>query len=181
MYKREELMNGLVRRAKIFATRAHASIGQKRKYDGQDYIVHPEAVALIVATAGGRPEAVAAAWLHDVVEDTPVTQAEINARFGPDIGALVEMLTDVSRPEDGNREMRKALDRAHSARASAEGQTIKLADLLDNARSIIRHDQDFAVTFLREMRLLMPLLTKGDRGIHDTLDTVLSAWERSRS
>ncbi|GBQ92172.1 metal dependent phosphohydrolase [Asaia krungthepensis NRIC 0535] len=106
MHKGEELMNDLVRRARIFATRAHASIGQKRKYDGRDYIVHPEAVALIVATAGGRPEAVAAAWLHDVVDDTPVTQAEIDDHFGPDIGALVEMLTDVSRPEDGNRAMR---------------------------------------------------------------------------
>ncbi|GBR13257.1 HD domain-containing protein [Asaia spathodeae] len=173
-------MNGLVRRAKIFATRAHASIGQKRKYDGQDYIVHPEAVALIVATAGGRPEAVAAAWLHDVVEDTPVTQAEIDAVFGSDVGSLVEMLTDVSRPEDGNRETRKAIDRAHSARASAEGQTIKLADLLDNARSIVRHDKDFAVTFLREMKQLMPLLTKGDHRLHRELGDLLDAWEKSR-
>lgn len=173
-------MNGLVRRAKIFATRAHESIGQKRKYDGKDYIVHPEAVALIVATAGGRPEAVAAAWLHDVVEDTPVTLAEIESEFGPDVGSLVEMLTDISKPEDGNRTARKAIDRAHSARATAEGQTIKLADLLDNARSIIRHDKDFAVTFLREMKLLLPLLTKGDRGVHREVSRVLDEWERSR-
>ncbi|WP_025885783.1 HD domain-containing protein [Asaia prunellae] len=174
-------MDDLVCRARVFATRAHGAIGQKRKYDGQEYIVHPEAVASSVMNTGGRPEAVAAAWLHDVVEDTPVTLSEIEAEFGTEVASLVEMLTDVSCHEDGNRAARKAIDRAHSARASAEGQTIKLADLLDNARSIIRHDKGFARVFLREVKQLLPFLEKGDRKIRHELIGLLETWEKSRS
>jgi len=104
----------------------------------------------------------AAAWLHDVVEDTGVTIETIRAEFGVEVAELVGWLTDVSRPEHGNRAHRKALDRAHSAAAPAEAQTVKLADLISNTRSIIAHDVSFAKTYLEEKRLLLEVMTKGD-------------------
>lgn len=58
---------------------------------------------------------ICAALLNDVVEDTPVRLPKIVMRFGRAVAVLVEALTDVSKPEDGNREIRKAMDRAHSA------------------------------------------------------------------
>jgi (p)ppGpp synthase/HD superfamily hydrolase len=109
---------------------------------------------------------VAAAWLHDVVEDTGCTYTDIHMAFGADIAALVGWLTDVSQPQDGNRAHRKAMDRAHTAEAPAEAQTIKLADLISNSRSIVAHDPAFARTYLAEKRLLLAVMTRGDAGLH---------------
>ena len=157
----------IVRKAQVYAMAAHAAVGQKRKYTGEPYIVHPAEVASIVASVPGSTEdMVAAAWLHDVVEDTGVTLTDINLNFGADIAALVGWLTDVSKPEDGNRKTRKAIDREHTAQAPAEAQTIKLADLISNSKSIMQYDPDFAVTYLAEKKLLLEVLTKGDPGLH---------------
>lgn len=62
-------------------------------------------------------EMIAAAYLHDVVEDTPVSIHEIREEIGPEVSELVDWLTDVSKPEDGNRRVRKELDRQHLAKA----------------------------------------------------------------
>jgi (p)ppGpp synthase/HD superfamily hydrolase len=153
----------VVRKAQVYAMAAHAAVGQKRKYTFEPYIVHPAEVAKIVAgVPGATPDMVAAAWLHDVVEDTGCTFTDIHMGFGIDIATLVQWLTDVSKPEDGNRAARKAIDRAHSAQAPAEAQTIKLADLISNSRSIVQHDPEFAKVYLEEKRLLLEVMTKGD-------------------
>ena len=153
----------IVRKAQVYAMAAHAAVGQKRKYTGEPYIVHPAEVAKIVADVpGSTPEMVAAAWLHDVVEDTGCTFTDIHMNFGIDIATLVGWLTDVSKPEDGNRAVRKAIDREHSAAAPAEAQTVKLADLISNSRSIVQHDPAFAKTYLEEKRLMLEVMTKGD-------------------
>ncbi|WP_308721003.1 HD domain-containing protein [Komagataeibacter xylinus] len=159
-------MTDLISRADAFAATAHASIDQRRKYTGDPYIVHPRRVAQTVKETGARDEVIAAALLHDVVEDTPVTLEEIKAVFGEDVATLVEMVTDVSRPEDGNRRVRKAMDRDHLAQASAEGQTIKLADLIDNTASITRYDPGFARVYMREKAELLGILKKGDKRLH---------------
>lgn len=150
--------------ALVFATEAHGS--QLRKYTGEPYIVHPVAVARIVRTVPHTDAMIAAAYLHDVVEDTPVTVSDISARFGEDVAALVWWLTDVSSPGDGNRKARKALDRAHSAAAPAEAQTIKIADLIDNTRSIQRYDPDFWRVYRHEKIRLLDMLTRGDTSLH---------------
>jgi (p)ppGpp synthase/HD superfamily hydrolase len=152
----------MIVRARVFATAAHAAVGQVRKYTGEPYIVHPAEVAKIVTDAGGTEAMICAAWLHDTVEDTGVTIETIRAEFGAEVAELVGWLTDVSRPEHGNRAHRKALDRAHSAAAPAEAQTVKLADLIANTRSIIEHDVAFARTYLEEKRLMLEVMTKGD-------------------
>jgi len=153
----------VVERARIFATAAHSAVAQLRKYTMEPYIVHPREVADIVATVDHTPKMLAAAWLHDVVEDTGVTNEVIRAEFGDKIAELVGWLTDVSRPEQGNRATRKAIDRAHTAAAPAEAQTIKLADLISNTKSIVEHDEKFARTYLEEKRLLLEVMTRGDR------------------
>jgi (p)ppGpp synthase/HD superfamily hydrolase len=153
----------IIEKARVFATAAHASAAQLRKYTNEPYIVHPAEVAGIVdSIEGATAEMVAAAWLHDVVEDTGVTIEIIRAEFGEKVAELVGWLTDVSRPDHGNRAARKAIDRAHTAMASAEAQTIKLADLISNCTSIVEHDENFAKTYLEEKRLLLEVLTKGD-------------------
>ena len=85
------------------------------------------------------PEVQAAALLHDVVEDTPVSIKDIEDVFGPRVAALVGDLTDVSKPEDGNRAT-KGADRQHTAKASPDAKTVKLADLISNGKSIIKDD-----------------------------------------
>lgn len=152
----------VVERARVFATAAHAAVAQLRKYTMEPYIVHPAEVVSIVRSVPHTEAMLAAAWLHDTVEDTGVTLETIRAEFGDEVATLVGWLTDVSRPEQGNRATRKAIDRAHSAGAPAEAQTIKLADLISNTRSIMEHDEKFARTYLEEKRLLLEVMTKGD-------------------
>ena len=156
----------IVRKAQVYAMAAHAAVGQRRKYTGEPYIVHPAEVAKIVAgVPGATPDMVAAAWLHDVVEDTGCTFNDIHMGFGIDIATLVGWLTDVSKPEDGPRWYRKKLDREHTAQAPAEAQTIKLADLISNTKSIMAHDEKFAKVYLEEKRLLLDVMTRGDAGL----------------
>ena len=160
-------MTDLVTRARVFATAAHAAVGQLRKYTFEPYIVHPAEVAAIVESVDGTPEMVAAAWLHDTVEDTGVTIETIRAEFGDEVAELVGWLTDVSRPEQGNRAHRKAIDRAHTAASPARAQTVKFADLIANTRSIMQHDVEFARVYLAEKRELLEVMTKGDARLRE--------------
>lgn len=167
----------IVERARVFATAAHAAVGQVRKYTFEPYIVHPREVAEIVRDAGGTDTMVAAAWLHDTVEDTGVTIETIRAEFGVEVAELVGWLTDVSRPEHGNRAHRKALDRAHSAAAPAEAQTVKCCDLWSNTKSIVAHDPAFARTYLEEKRALLAVMTKADPTVLKMVYQVLEEAE----
>ena len=160
----------LIERARVFAIAAHAAIDQRRKYTNDPYIVHPQAVAALVAKVPHTPEMIAAAWLHDVVEDTAVTLELIREEFGESVSTLVAGLTDVSRLEDGNRQVRKALDRAHTAQQSPACKTVKLADLIDNSQSILRYGKGFARIFMQEMQLSLDVLKEGDA----------SLWQQAR-
>ena len=162
-------MHELVDRSRRYATEAHSRINHRRKYSFEPYDVHLKDVAGIVATVTDDPETLAAAWLHDVVEDTPASFLDIEREFGPALAALVEELTDVSRPADGNRATRKAMDRAHLAGASSRAKTVKLADLIDNCRDICRQDPEFARVFLTEMASLLEVLGDGDQRLVDAI------------
>jgi (p)ppGpp synthase/HD superfamily hydrolase len=148
-------MSTVVEQARTFAIAAHSACGQVRKYTGEPYHVHPAEVAWIVEQAGGTEAQRAAAWLHDVVEDTDVSIELIEQMFGTYVAELVGWLTDVSKPEDGNRAERKAIDREHTAQASLDAKMIKLADLISNTSSIVEHDEKFAKVYLAEKRLLL--------------------------
>ena len=156
---------GLIDAAYRFAKIAHGD--QKRKYTGESYIIHPVAVAKIVASVTDGCVEIAAALLHDVIEDTDKTYDDIfNAGFRHLVANLVLEVTDVSKPEDGNRAIRKEIDRQHLAKASPSGQTIKLADLIHNTESIVKYDPGFAQVYMREKQLLLEVLTKGDKTLY---------------
>ncbi len=167
----------LVQSAFYFAEAAHGE--QKRKYTGEPYIVHPLAVASLVTFAGGSDQAVAAALLHDVVEDTDVTNAEIAEEFGAHVAGLVAEVTDVSKPEDGNRAVRKAIDRDHLKQASPSGMTIKLADIIDNTRSIAEGDPGFAKVYMAECADLLPHLNGGSRILWDLASRQVEQYFRT--
>ena len=150
----------LINRARKFAIQAHGD--QKRKYTGNPYWYHLRDVANIVRTAGLPDEAIAAAWLHDTVEDTPVTIDQVKDEFGDHIANLVDQLTDVSKPEDGNRAARKKIDREHYIGADPMAQSIKLADLINNTADITQNDPKFAKVYVAEKELLLPYLKKGN-------------------
>jgi hypothetical protein len=169
-------MAELIDQAREFASAAHRKVGQLRKYSGQPYEEHLRRVAELVAGVTDDPEMVAAAWLHDVVEDTPVTIEEIERAFGREVRDLVDALTDVSRPAHGNRATRKALDREHLARAPARAQTVKLADLIDNCQDICKHNPRFGRVFLGEMAALLEVLTAGDPVLIRRARTMHERW-----
>lgn len=145
---------------------AHGSIGQRRKYTEEPYVNHCIRVAEIVRTVTDDEDILIASILHDILEDVaPLNPAfganTISAMFGSRVLDLVLAVTDVSRPEDGNRARRKEIDRMHLALAHPDARTIKLADLIDNTEDIVKHDKKFAKTYLAEKRLLLPFLTGG--------------------
>ena len=171
----EHEMSVLELTAKSFATGAHSK--QKRKYTGEPYIVHPQAVAELVRAVPGHTDAMlAAAWLHDVVEDCGVGIGELFTLFGQEVGNLVFWLTDVSLPHHGNRAIRKSLDREHIAKAPREAKTIKLADLIDNTQSIVAYDPDFAPVYLAEKRALLEVLRSGDPGLWERAAAQVSSY-----
>lgn len=148
-------------RAIEFATQAHK--GQFRKYTGEPYINHPLAVMEIVrGVPGHTEEMLVAAVLHDVVEDTDVSLMEITEKFGDVVSDLVLHLTDISTPEDGNRLKRKRKDAQWYAQGSAEAQTIKVADFIDNTRDIAQHAPRFWEVYKMEKLYALDLLQEAD-------------------
>jgi len=147
-----------LQKASGFCAEAHA--GQKRKYTDVPYHLHCFSVADILWEYGYRETdthccMAAAAYLHDTVEDTPVQSRDIYREFGEEVGDLVFWLTNISRPEMGNRALRKRLDRLHIWGAPFEAQIIKCADCIDNARDIKKNDPDFATVYCREIEKLL--------------------------
>lgn len=156
-------MKPLIAKALQFAAKAHK--GQKRKYDNTQYIVHPLRVAIMVQDAGGDDNMIAAALLHDTVEDTETTSHDIYAIFGYDIGELVYELTE--QFVEGNRAFRKQVYKNHLAGATDRAKTIKLADLIDNTRDIVLADPKFAKVYMAEKRELLTVLGEGDKVLFD--------------
>ena len=153
-------MSELEGRAAAFAVRAHAK--QKRKYSEEPYIVHPAEVAELVRSVPHTENMLAAAWLHDVVEDCGVSLETIAREFGIHVVSHVFYMSDISKPEDGNRARRKTIDREHIQRANPETKTIKLADIISNTATIVKHDPDFAKVYMLEKERLLEVLREGD-------------------
>lgn len=116
---------------------------------------------------------IAAAWLHDTVEDTNATIEEVHAEFGKTIGVYVAGLTDVAKPEDGNRAGRMMINNQHTAQQSFAVKTVKLADCYSNVSDIMRQDKKFAITYMQEKRDLMPFLKEGDKTLFKMLSDLL--------
>ena len=135
----------LLDRAIVFAVRAHA--GTERKGKGFPYIIHPMEAVEIVATMTCDQELLAAAVLHDTVEDTDVTVEQIRAEFGERVAALVASESDnvvegmnedkvVHSSSNWKERKRVAIERL--AHASHEAKIVALGDKLSNMRAIAR-------------------------------------------
>ena len=164
-------MQDVVDRARAFARVAHA--GQTRKYTGEPYVVHTDEVAAIVAAHGGTPEMIAAAHLHDVLEDTPTPFDTLVLEFGRDVADLVAALSDQVPKSAGNRKLRKQLESDRLGTCEARVHTVKLADIVSNTRSISERDPRFARVYLVEMRYLVDRLTRGDRRLWAEADAIV--------
>ena len=129
----------LLDRAIVFAVRAHA--GTERRGKGFPYIVHPMEAVEIVATMTSDQELLAAAVLHDTVEDTDTTVEQIRTEFGDRIASLVASESDivvdgVSEEDSWHARKQAAIDRL--ARASHDAKMVALGDKLSNMRAIAR-------------------------------------------
>ena len=153
------MRSSLVKRAAKFAKHAHRS--QLRRYTNEPYFVHLDEVAKLCARHACSKRAIAAAYLHDTIEDQPVTYEDLIGEFGKDVADIVRDLTDVPATA-GSRKERKAMDLARLAAAGAEAQTIKCADMISNTSSIVRHDVGFARTYLPEIRAALTVMTRAD-------------------
>jgi guanosine-3',5'-bis(diphosphate) 3'-pyrophosphohydrolase len=114
------------------ASRAHD--GQQRKDNGAPYLTHPLRVAELVDAAGFDEEVVAAALLHDVVEDSDVDSPQIAQRFGPRVAEVVSALTEDESIAD--YEQRKAENRDRVEAAGADAAAVYTADKLANLRDM---------------------------------------------
>lgn len=128
-----ELLNA----ALVFAAVAHG--GQKRKGTAVPYIVHPVGVMLVLIEMGETdPEMLAAALLHDTVEDTPVTLTELRAAFGERVAAIVEGCSEPNK--QAAWEARKQHTVAYLRTAPREIQLVSAADKLHNLRSLMAEE-----------------------------------------
>ena len=128
----EELLN----RAYVYAMRAH---GEQKRASGDPYISHPLEVAAILTDLKLDDATIAAALLHDTIEDTDATRAEIDRVFGHEIGHLVEGLTKLKRLELVSKEAKQAENLRKLLLAVADDVRvllIKLADRLHNMRTL---------------------------------------------
>lgn len=146
--------------------------GQKRKYTGEPYLVHLQAVANMADGACRLGYEIG--LCHDLFEDTDCTDFElIDAlqRFGYEaheirfiVHAVIE-LTDVyitERFPQLNREKRKSLERDRLAKITYDAQTVKYCDLMDNTVSIVKHDPDFAKVYVKEKEEILNKMKDGN-------------------
>lgn len=126
-------------KAIIFAVKAHSC--QERRGKGYPYIVHPMEAMEIVATITPDQELLAAAVLHDTVEDTSVTIEEIREQFGERVASLVESESDVvvnSLSESESWKTRKQAAIERIAGSSRDAKIVAMGDKLSNMRAIAR-------------------------------------------
>ena len=163
-------MDAILNQVRDFADKAHGD--QTRKYTPERYIVHPVRVMNLCRQHNQSLPVLCAALLHDVLEDTPVSKQDIYTFLCGIMPAdeahqtieLVVELTDVytkaSYPA-WNRRKRRAAEAERITQTSAEAQTIKYADILDNCREIVQNDPDFARLFLWECKQLLNAIPNG--------------------
>jgi hypothetical protein len=159
----------IVRQADELAERAHS--GQRRKH-GPAYIEHPRNVARRIweTSRGIDLELVAAALLHDVVEDTPVTALELSELFGPRVAALVSALT---RSKETPREAYFAA----LASKSRDAVALKVSDRTSNVRDLVLQENGkWAREYLDETeRYIAPLAETVDTALKEDFESALEA------
>ena len=176
-------METMLKKIAAFADAAHGD--QRRKYADERYVQHPIRVMKTCQQYGYPLPVLAAALLHDVLEDTDVTQEQIREFLLSIINendtnhtiSLVLELTDVYTKDKYprlNRQQRKAKEADRLERVSADAQTIKYGDIIDNASGIVEHGADFAPVFLKEGAELLRKMKKGNKDLYQEAVTVIA-------
>lgn len=169
-------MDAVLEQIRDFADKAHGE--QKRKYTPERYIVHPVRVTEICRRYANELPVLAAALLHDVLEDTPVgrqqllrfLQTVMNEADAKATTALVVELSDVytkTAYPRWNRKKRKTKESLRIQKTSGASQTVKYADIIDNCKEIVEHDPDFAGVFLVECKALLGVMTEGHPALRE--------------
>lgn len=166
----------MIIKAAAFARKSHE--GQVRNYSGTPYILHPARVAGRVAIHPLATEfLVVAAFLHDVVEDTPITLEEIKEQFGIEVAQLVGELTNPSKGMEfrygTSREERKRIDREHLTTVSNEAKIIKLIDRIDNLMELKGAPNNFVTKYCQESTLLAEVIGDADPELKAELLSVI--------
>jgi guanosine-3',5'-bis(diphosphate) 3'-pyrophosphohydrolase len=164
-----------IQKARRFAKLAHGlvldhqeQLGQRRKGTNEPYTKHLSEVARLVAESGGDEAQIVAAWLHDVVEDTPIPLSHIQTVFGPDVAKLVYELTDEFTKQNYpglNRRQRKAKELERLSKISDRAKTIKYADFLSNLESVSVLGPSFGEVYTREVADALSRMQGGDQGL----------------
>lgn len=182
------MKDNMTARAYEFAKAAHGSINQLRKYSDEPYIVHPEEVCRILEKAGETDqEILAAAMLHDVIEDVFPHKPEygplqIKELFGDRVLEMVYDLTDVFTHENFptiNRSDRKDLQAVIISKINDDSLKIKLADMIHNTSDIAQNDPGFSVVYFEEMRKVVDLLTPRMRTSDNSI--LLTLWHKAKT
>lgn len=149
-------MSELVNKAQLFASQAHAG----QQYDGGPYTKHLAAVAAVLTRYGVTDEELlCAAWLHDTVEDTPISVESIEKLFGSRVSDLVWRVTN---EEGRNRKERHAKTYGKIA-ANKDAVTLKLADRIANVEASLASEQDFLGMYKKEFEgFKQALYTQGE-------------------
>ena len=148
--------------AERWARLGHGSIGHMRPHSDEHYEVHLEEVVDLIKSVPHTPRMVAGGWLHDVIDDIPgVTRAVVADHFDDSVASLVDVLSDHEQGI-GNRATRKAAERARIAAADWETQTVRVADVISNVRTIAQRNPTFARVYVPEKEALLDVLTKAD-------------------
>lgn len=154
------ILHPLVIEARDFATWAHAQAGNTRNFVGGPYICHPAEVAEFVSRFTDDPVAIAAAWLHDVIEDAGRTKAELVDRFGAEVGETVWCLSDDPSIKHLPRAQRLEVNVARLADAPGRVHLVKACDIWSNGRNIAELNPRFARIYLPEKARVLTVLTR---------------------
>nr|XP_020445566.1 guanosine-3',5'-bis(diphosphate) 3'-pyrophosphohydrolase MESH1 isoform X1 [Monopterus albus] len=163
-----------------FAADKHRN--QRRKDpEGTPYINHPIGVARVLSHEGGITDIEVlqqAALLHDTVEDTDTTPAELEAKFGPIVARIVQEVTDDKRLP---KQQRKLLQVEHAAQCSRQAKLVKLADKLYNLRDLNRCTPvGWTAERVQEYFVWASEVVKGLRGTNSVLEEKLGELFRQR-
>lgn len=173
-----DALSNIERHAALFAIAAHESIDQRRKYTNLPYWHHPfEVVDIIRRQATHDANMLAAAYLHDVLEDTPAARECIYDQFGEDITELVTWLT--APKSTGSRLHRARAARLYAVRATPRAKTIKIADIQSNIKTVADHDREFAKVYIPEKAAMMDVLTQGNSKLWSITNGLIeAAWAK---
>ncbi|XP_030622187.1 guanosine-3',5'-bis(diphosphate) 3'-pyrophosphohydrolase MESH1 [Chanos chanos] len=162
-----------------FAAEKHRN-QRRRDPEGTPYINHPIGVARILSHEGGitDPEVLQAALLHDTVEDTDTTFAELESVFGPTVTRIVQEVTD---DKTLPKQERKRLQVEHAPHCSQQAKLVKLADKLYNLRDLNRcTPTGWTADRVQEYFTWAAQVVKGLRGTNPALEEKLQELFRER-